>query len=161
MHATSSFGVLGLLFVATSTQALTPAPFPGCFARTYDAAHLRAHPSQKVTAISGKLTRNSQGATFPFELELTLRLKGERKSHWAVAGCTPLNNSGLHCGIEEDGGEVTLSQSNAGLLINNPRSFGVTLAGKAPEEDRVGIVASNPEHRAFLLPVALPKACAK
>ncbi len=156
---------LSLLAAASGARAQTPgAPspviLPGCYTRVYDAAHLAAHPGQKVTALYAQLNKNPAEYTHRFELELTVRLRGERKTRWAVAGCSP-RDAGLLCSVDEDGGQLVLTRTAAGMRLDNPHSIGVALDGKAPEEDRVDILASNPEHRTFLLKSAAAKACKK
>jgi hypothetical protein len=131
---------------------------PFCLARTYDAAHLKAHPKQKVSGIAlayepTELITDSDGRIrFGYTLSAT------------VTGVTPvLANSGtcrlgknadqLICEADGDGGVFTLTkQADAKALLENPDYL--TLINDAatddPEKEFVHI-ESKDDQAAFLL----------
>ncbi|BCW87827.1 hypothetical protein sos41_09580 [Alphaproteobacteria bacterium SO-S41] len=132
---------------------------PFCLARTYDAAHLKAHPKQKVSAIAlayepTELIVDSDGRNrFGYILSATL------------TGLRPvIANSGtchagkaadeLICELEGDGGVVTLTkQADGKVLLSNADYFTLindeaAMAGKGEEYVHI---ESKDDQAAFLL----------
>ena len=97
---------------------------PACWARSYDAAHLKAHPKQKVAAIAFTYTPDK---TFPeepqpqpmwdqysevpaFNALVVVTLKGGKKALLGSAYCRASDDpKRLDCGIDGDGGQFTLT----------------------------------------------------
>jgi len=90
-----------------------------CYARSYDAAHLRANSKQRVTFIAFKVSaRKADGsANRPgdFEGTLGLRVRNRQELYVKSAYCKP-DRSAARCGLESDGGEIRLQAGNDGSL---------------------------------------------
>jgi hypothetical protein len=101
-----------------------------CFARTYDATHLKKHPKQKVTdmvlflrysALSEEeraLTFSGQhGHDFRYDFTLAAKLRGNAETLYASGECGSTNRIG--CGVECDGGGVELDPKadDPGVLL--------------------------------------------
>lgn len=88
-----------------------------CYARTYDAKHLAAHPRQKV--IHFFVTHSdAEGMTPPktFDLSFGFRLKDSTDSFSSEAGCAA-EGDGAICSAEGDGGHFRLTPRPDGLLV--------------------------------------------
>lgn len=97
---------------------------PGaCYARTYDAAHLAAHPRQTVTRFfigdPGAAWRASQA---PGEIVVLFgfELLGRSNLYTGVAVCEPTENH-VQCAIEGDGGNFALAANGDGLRVTATR----------------------------------------
>ena len=90
-----------------------------CYARSYDAAHLRANPKQRVAFIALKVSsRKTDGSTNrpgDFEATLGLRVRNGKDLYIKSAYCKPDRNA-ARCGLESDGGEIRLQAGNDGSL---------------------------------------------
>jgi hypothetical protein len=97
-------------------------PKPGehiCFAREYDAAHLKAHPRQEVQAIAFRLAyfMHEPDEYFPkgqrnyyFHLSTKMRPDGHELS--TAGECTPTSDgTRIHCGVDCDGGGVMIRKA--------------------------------------------------
>ena len=97
---------------------------PGaCHARSYDDAHLAAHPQQTVTRFflgdPGAEWRAQQ--TPPqFNVAFGFQLKGHADTYSAVAICTA-ENDGAACDIEGDGGHFSVRPSGEDLRVEVTR----------------------------------------
>lgn len=84
----------------------------GCYTRAYDAAHLKAHPRQRVTSIAiayRPVMQSKQRSTAAkFEVAVGLRVKGDRELYARVGYCQP-SSGGFTCSLESDGGHITLT----------------------------------------------------
>ena len=85
-----------------------------CFARTYDAAHLKRHPKQKVTALLFQLRyyRHNPEKEYPegqrnYYFGMAARVKGQKKTLSGSGECGA-GAKGIHCGVDCDGGGVDL-----------------------------------------------------
>lgn len=119
---------------AAGAPTLAQAPFTAlfgaagegaCYTRSYDAAHLAAHPRQRVTSIAiayRPITQMKQKSTPQrFEVGLGLRVKGDGELYSRVAYCQPAG-AGFSCGLESDGGQITLTTNGArGLRLTTGR----------------------------------------
>jgi hypothetical protein len=125
-----------------------------CFVRKYDAAHLAQHPKQKVTAmrllVSAQEFEESPGLQYSFRAGVTLR--GTKGAYEATGDCTrPLASEisadklKLQCGVECDGGSLSIELANAdkstlvrieeGIRISRDNGSERSLAASA--DDRV------------------------
>lgn len=96
------------VFVCTSTMADALddsfADFGTCYARQYDAAHLRQHPRQRVTQIMLSHTATAPDAdAWDAVLEFGFTLR-DGETYSAVAYC----EDGV-CGLEGDGGQFEVT----------------------------------------------------
>jgi hypothetical protein len=95
-----------------------------CFARTYDAAHLKRHPKQKVTAMLFQIRyhRHDPDETSPdgqrnYYFGMAAKVKGQRKTLYASGECTS-DGENIYCGIDCDGGGVAVRRdAKSGALI--------------------------------------------
>lgn len=96
-------------------------PEPGehiCFAREYDAAHLNAHPDQRVQSIGFRLAYHAHDPDeyYPkgqrnYYFELRAKMRGGKEL--AAGGeCVPgEDGKNIRCGVECDGGGVLIRQT--------------------------------------------------
>lgn len=138
----------------------------GCYARRYDARHLKAHPRQRVTSMTvARTTAIRHGSqTWPVEgdflmLTLTLRGKGGR----VVSGgatCAGMTEGGrLRCWSEVcDGGAIIVSAAPGGRLKLELDRFSVTGCDGEDEAAGVTLMARN-DDGLFLLDPLPAEAC--
>jgi hypothetical protein len=121
-----------------------------CFARRYDAAHLRRHPQQKTIAmkllIGAEMAPEDQTQGYSFTLGVKFR---DRKGNYESSGnCgSPTaaqegsNKLVLGCGVDCDGGGLSIE------MVNDDKSVKVELEHVAiwdngkPDEDRIAFDA--------------------
>jgi hypothetical protein len=93
-----------------------------CFARTYDAEHLKQHPEQKVTELllfiryislredEAHLVATDDGGTvkqyFNYDFTLAAKVKDRNQTLYASGDCT--SGEGIGCGVDCDGGGIEL-----------------------------------------------------
>jgi len=103
-----------------------------CYARTYDRAHLNAHPRQTVTSIEVDFTpANPDGVkntAAKFELGFAFRLRKNGSWYPNNAICSA-KGAAFTCSLESDGGEFTLTPGNGGTLRLDVVNRGGTDAG--------------------------------
>lgn len=150
---------------------------PHCYARTYDPAHMVAHPKQKVTALAFAYTptMTSEGQEYPmwdqwsdepaFTAQLVVTFKGEKRTAFGSAYCHGASDpKTLNCGIEGDGGSFTLTAKPDGKFrLDNPDGFAVSFPPKSEDEPDDGVAPVNPrdDQDAFLLSNAKGGLCDK
>lgn len=130
-----------------------PDGIPPCYARTYTAEHLAAHPRQKVTQVF--LVRSDVDDGRPpksFDVGFGFRLKGSRDVFAAEAGCVA-RGDGATCTVEGDGGGFTLAPRPDGLLV----SVDQRLELEGMESFSPNLYDSD--DREFRLYVSPPEAC--
>lgn len=109
---------------ASATSLLATLTQPGaCFARTYDAVHLAAHPRQTVRRFyvgeGGADWRPTQTPS-QFNVAFGFQMLGSAEIYSGVGICTP-NGARAACDIEGDGGHFTISRHGDGLRIDVAR----------------------------------------
>jgi len=118
---------------APKLTELSPSGADACFGRVYDAAHLKAHPHQKVARIffyyghdpvSRPNEEPSSTSNAAYNGFLTTTVRGARKPEWAAGWCNkddPSDQaSGIRCGMECDRTLATLKLDAKGrLLLSN------------------------------------------
>lgn len=141
---------------------------PFCYARSYDAAHMKAHPKQKVTAIAltylpEKLFPDVEGAQkmwdqyadYPaFSAILAVTLKGKEGTALGAAYCRTGSSKMLECGIEGDGGTFqVLLQDDGKVKLVNEASFTVSYPSPRPDEEDGDyvVIDAKDDHGAFLM----------
>jgi hypothetical protein len=94
----------------------------GCYIRSYDAAHLKAHPRQTVARF--RLSQDGKPPETPaagqFGLDLALKIAGDSDDYGGLAICTPAGD-GASCYVEGDQGEFTLAPRGDGLAVTVTR----------------------------------------
>jgi hypothetical protein len=90
-----------------------------CYARTYDTAHLAAHPQQTVTnffvGAAGPEWRSTETAGH-FAVSFGFRITGRGDLYSGAGMCAP-NGEALSCDVEGDGGAFTIARNGDGLRI--------------------------------------------
>ena len=95
-----------------------------CFARSYDAAHLKRHPKQKVTALLLRLEYHRHDPDPPhypqgqrnYYFRMAAKVKGQQKTLHASGECVKGENA-IGCGVECDGGGVAVERAPKGDAI--------------------------------------------
>jgi hypothetical protein len=142
-------------------------PGPGvadglCLARDYDAAHLAAHPRQRVASVLLWVARPDLGGA-RHEARIAMRFRSETGWRRAVTECRVQGAAGRqHCGVECDGGGFSLE---AGARPEErrlrPDRHGLELresCGDGGTEDAVRL-DPEPDDRLFLLRVVPAETC--
>jgi hypothetical protein len=115
---------------APKLPELSPNGADACFGRVYDAAHLKAHPKQKVARIfffygHDPVSRpNEEPSTIgaaAYNGFLTTTVRGAKKPEWAAGWCNKEDPSdkasGIRCGMECDRTLASLKVDDKGRLI--------------------------------------------
>lgn len=120
-----------------------------CWARDYDAAHLAAHPDQRVVSIT--LGPSTVSGTVDGETvhRLVVRLRGPDTVATATAYCS--GTGAMDCGIEGDGGVFTLTPDGASVLLR-VGEYGLWLEGAA---GAVELSGTSGDDRVFRLDPAV------
>jgi len=126
----------------------------GCYARSYDAAHLAAHPEQRVNSFhlgdaSPEWDAVAQGQQFHVAFGFTLT--GGADVYSGVAVCEPAGAS-VRCDVEGDGGSFTLEHEGDALRVAIAR-----LEAEGPNDFSGDLAASD--DTVFVLPPADASAC--
>lgn len=121
-----------------------------CFGRTYDAAHLRKHPRQRVTSfhilrdfspdpnaetehLSREEMLSADGEYGNILLSGYVRVRGRKGVYSNQFTCRPDDTAAMRCGIDCDGGQFTARPRGSSLLVQN-EGF-VVLGGCGASED--------------------------
>jgi hypothetical protein len=160
----AEFGAVMAAFVvaacSASVSAETPTLFEtltrptACFARSYDAAHLEAHPHQTVTRFfvgeAGAAWRPTQTPGH-FNVAFGFQIVGHSDTYAGVGICTP-NGRRAACDIEGDGGAFIISRHDDGLRIDATR-----IEVEGPSDFSPDLAAAD--NRVMLLRPAAAPAC--
>lgn len=152
-----SVSCAAILMLATPLAAKSPRDqmFPdsaSCYARSYSADHLAAHPAQRVTNLSiSPVTDFSEPL---LGLYLTLELRGVPGGAFqAYSACENEGGDTLYCMMEGDAGGFQITPAKGGAILVSVSSLGMTFendTGFATLERSAG------DDRSFLL---RPQAC--
>ena len=138
---TNLFLISATLVVLTGVAHASTA---GCFARSYDRAHLAKHPDQTVTAVKLQLM-NINNTRHDFKL--TFNVRGSNKTLRSEGLCLPDPRGGMKCIVECDGGGVQLVHRANDVMMHldwirvtsscdeNPVEDGQTLSGGKDDRD--------------------------
>jgi hypothetical protein len=133
-----------------SSHLSRPGGVVPCYARTYDAKHLAAHPEQRV--VHFYLTHSPADHGTPprtFDVSFGFTLRGGEDWYAGEAGCAA-KGDGAECTGEGDVGEFTLVPRNEGLLVEIGRMETVeTGADLAASDDREFRLYESPEGECF------------
>ena len=129
-------------YFATMTEGLA------CYERSYNAAHLKRNPKQKVRDLEIDMTPatpdDKPNTAAEFQLGFGVRVKGDKEWYTGLAICKS-TEAGAQCYLEGDGGEFTLA-SGGGDAIELKTSR-IALEGQAGFVD----FAENSDDRIFVL----------
>lgn len=142
--------LLALLPVAGSAQPLLESHFPPdfCWTRAYDAAHLAAHPEQRVAAIGiGREPVDMPSNPGVVPMTLRLRLLGIGEELTAIGYCQT-EGAGLSCGLEGDSGDYALTAHGPEALLLTVGSRGMSFEGATGFHE---LRPDSGDDRAFLL----------
>ncbi len=154
MIAGAGFGAVLLSTLAGAARAEQPPNLPeisptgadACFGRIYDAAHLKAHPHQKVARIfffyghdpvsrpNEEPAANQENSYNGF---LTTTVRGAKKPEWASSWCNKSDpsdpSSGIGCGMDCDRSLASVKVDDKGKLLLSGLSPDVFLDPDASE----------------------------
>ena len=91
-------------------------PGAPCFARSYDAKHLAAHPKQLLTHFALSASRYASTVKDEFDVTFSFSVKGHSEVFEGEGIC----HGGPHtakCSVEGDGGHFTMKADEDGLLL--------------------------------------------
>jgi hypothetical protein len=150
-----------------------------CFARTYDDAHMRQHPKQKVRQMSllVEVEHVQEDNLCRYNFTLRVGMKGRGKMletsgecGWAY-GDTPPQGPIIRCSVECDGGGVDIEQQRGtdNLLVHltdtdekgrpgRPGRIRMAVCGDDDEENSVDLV-SGADDKTFRLSKAPARTC--
>lgn len=179
MRALALVTLAGLASPALA-QAAAPQPFLGdilepvhgrsvCYARVYDAEHLRRNPGQKVRSLvlqvrhyHHKPSKFSPDGQRNYYFALAARVKGERGRLVATGECGAGGDlSG--CGPECDGGGFTLTRGPGGTLLLDLSDYKRLRmsrgCGGGDDEEDAFVLEPGPDDLRFRLSPADPAQC--
>jgi hypothetical protein len=105
-----SAGVLGLFLCTTSAES---ASLSGCYERRYHAAHLGAHPDQRVRRVTLAIKPMSGHAPWVANADLEMAIRRQRGLVSVVGDCTEEGDT-LSCSMDSDRGRFRLVASAPG-----------------------------------------------
>jgi hypothetical protein len=137
-----------------------------CFSRAYDADEVRAHPRQRVMSftllrsfasdpMSEETPRAPQelkemdGENGTVDVTAMVQLRGGEGRVLSNTLYCRRDKSGVRCGVECDGGAITLRPEKNGLLVLN-HGF-VVVGGCGDDADKPVFLTPEPDDRAFRL----------
>lgn len=155
MTSTALAALLSLLPAALAAQGLVDSHFqPGtdCYRRWYDAAHLAAHPDQRVTEIAvGPWENRFDNGQMILIVEVHLR--GDRQTYSGAAYCE--TGKALACRMEGDAGGLTIEADGLSILLRVAEG-GMHFEGPS---DFVEISGTTGDDRLFRLDPVGPGLC--
>lgn len=133
-------------------------PQPGaraCFKRVYDKAHLASHPHQTVTAMDFRIAyhRFEPDDNYPhgqrnYYFLMEAKRRGEKGRLVASGECTPGGSKAIYCGVECDGGGVSIEARQDGGLTVDLTGGSIRMSrGCGDEEDYVLLDAGKDDRR--------------
>jgi len=137
-----------------------------CYVRTYDAAHLKAHPRQHITAMKfllavetypepSKKEQPEDLYYYPFAMQVMRR--GESRPLHTAGDC--LTVGGIHCVVDCDGGAVNLDEMPpADSLIVRISEYGVRMFHDCDDGEGI-LVMPGADDKVFRLDKAALDAC--
>ena len=145
---TCSAILFGTPLLAQSATDQVFAPDPSCFSRSYDAAHLAAHPDQQVTLIVVRADTEDMGldATDDLLVLVDVLTRTSKTAFSGIGYCTPVK-AGLDCLMEGDAGGFTLSDQDGRLRLDVGTN-GLSFEGDA---DFLTLEPNSGDDRVFLL----------
>ncbi len=109
--------ILLVLSVSLSAATVAHAEIKGCYERVYERKVLRKFPKQQITFLRFQYGLGSDGDSAGFDA-IQAKFRGEKKNRTSYMECQP-NKDRLSCGIEADGGLITVVETEKGIRIFN------------------------------------------
>jgi hypothetical protein len=133
-----------------------------CYSRTYDPAHLAAHPNQRITSmalvIAPMIVQGShRDRAWPYMV--VTRLKGEKGLFWQGGQCE-FQGGEFNCSVDCDGGHVTLAAPEAGPGLHLELGKTFVLQGACGDRRKTVYLTRNIEEPSYLLEAKDMKVCA-
>ena len=149
--------VFSLTVAATAAETLFDTYFASkanataCYGRSYDDAHLKAHPEQTVQRLEIDMTKaNADGklnTAERFELGFAILLKTSSEWYGQNAICKT-SASAMECYLEGDGGLFKLMPADGGGLRLETGDYGIAIEGS---HDALQLSGKDGDDRVFLL----------
>ena len=138
-----------------------------CYVRSYDAAHLRAHPKQRITAMKFLLgvsaydtkPADAKGLSdlFYYTFSVSVARRGDKRLLHTSGDC--LVSEEISCVVDCDGGGLSLDKlPPAGSLVVRLRNDGIRMFHDCDEEQGV-LVKPGADDKVFRLDKVADKAC--
>lgn len=160
MRIASAATLLGLAAAGLTTPASAQGLFDRlsgsgagsdpCFARSYDAEHLRRNPRQRVVAfhlVRERVDVPTENGPRRFTVRVGFRLRGGSETFSTLAICTPAAD-GAACAGEGDTGSFRIVPSGEGLRVTIARLEVEGENGSSPDlarsDDRVFAIRPAP-----------------
>jgi len=154
-------------FVALNTILPAQAGNMACYVRSYDAAHLRAHPQQRITAMKFLLgvsaydpkPADAKGPSdlFYYTFSMSVARRGDKRLLHTSGDC--LVNDEISCVVDCDGGGLALDKlSPAGSLVIRLHKDGIRMFHDCDEEQGV-LVKPGADDKVFRLDKTANNAC--
>jgi hypothetical protein len=144
--------------VGALSGGLSGALFPSdasCYLRQYSAAHLAAHPDQRVTQIALGPWGPAWGKDRDLVLTVAVYLTGDAERYSGAAWCRDAGPY-LHCRMEGDAGSFALEAAAGRALRMTLTGDGIGFEGP---RDFVELSARTGDDRVFLIPPVPADAC--
>ncbi len=140
--------LFGTPIFAQTVQDMVFPPDPPCFSRSYDEAHLAAHPDQQVTLIvvRADIEDMALDATDDLLVLVDVLIRDAKSSYSGIGYCTP-DKAGLNCLMEGDAGGFTLTDQDGRLRLDVGAN-GLSFEGDA---DFLTLEPDQGDDRVFLL----------
>lgn len=157
-----TFGAASVAMAADDLYARYFADADGgkpCYARYYDAAHLKTHPKQTVRRIDVDFDKNFGEGTDPknspekFEAGIAFMLKSSGEWYGDALYCKTVSG-GFDCYLDADGGTIRLMPQGDALRLEVTRQIAVE-----GRKDFAGFGIPDGGDRVFILPRADRKLC--
>jgi hypothetical protein len=165
--AASSVGARDVPLNAGLFPLLAPqAGNKACYARRYDAAHLRAHPHQRITAMTFLLyveaydpvdLKKPPEERVYYEFAMSVARRGDKKLLHTAGDCS--GSDEISCVVDCDGGGVKLDKMPpADTLIVRLSQYGIRMFHDC--DDEVGVlVTSGIDDKEFRVDKVSDNAC--
>lgn len=125
-----------------------------CWSRVYDAAHLKSHPRQNVTAMNFAISYAAESAEFAEQYSFLLQAELRDGRIGANTGPCSEDNGQIMCGVECDGGYVMVEPRSGGSVLLDLETSGyIYLEGGCGSENEDGGFAleAGADDREFLV----------
>jgi hypothetical protein len=134
--------------MAETAQDMVFAPDGPCFSRSYDDAHLAAHPDQQVTLMVVRADTEDMALDQTDDLLVLVDVLTRRSTfpYSGIGYCTPGNDS-LECLMEGDAGGFTLTDQDGRLRLD----VGENVLSFEGETDFLTLQPDQGDDRVFLL----------
>jgi hypothetical protein len=161
---------------ALKLSELSPNGADACFGRVYDAAHLKAHPQQKVARIFfyyghdpvSRPNEEPAPSDTSYNAFVSTTVRGAKAPQWAGGWCNHESEDGksgpIHCGMDCDRTLASLKVDEKGRLLLSDLSPDIYLDADSEEElgtaeyDRQALGKEDDNFRLDPMPAATCKA---